>query len=218
MRRRKQPQKTNASVFVEFSTPSCSKDCSFIAMGKVAAQQTQSESRVRGCHLAAFLRLFRSSVSAAVPATVEHNMRDGAQTFANCTFSWGRVNGAEGANKEQGMQSEDWKQDARIAWGRLQTYITSSKVLRSENIGNSKGNSAKLEKSNSALYTHIPHDGLEQKNLRIIHYVKKVPRYHINRKHDVKYWYEEPAVGMRKKPQTLGTYGSSLGLCNSLRK
>ncbi|XP_048393347.1 uncharacterized protein LOC125455427 isoform X2 [Stegostoma tigrinum] len=232
MRRRKQPQKTNASVFVEFSTPSCSKDCSFIAMGKVAAQQTQSESRVRGCHLAAFLRLFRSSVSAAVPATVEHNMRDGAQTFANCTFSWGRVNGAEGANKEQGMQSEDWKQDARIAWGRLQTYITSSKVLRSENIGpgnsdmgllvrtsgnspkslmslaipaaaslsgNSKGNSAKLEKSNSALYTHIPHDGLEQKNLRIIHYVKKVPRYHINRKHDVKYWYEEPAVGMSRR-------------------
>ncbi|GCC28139.1 hypothetical protein chiPu_0006566 [Chiloscyllium punctatum] len=127
-------------------------------------------------------------------------MRDSAQILSNCTFGLGPVRGAGGANIEKGMQSEDWKQDARVAWKRLQNYISNRKQLQSENIGNNKSNNAMLAKSKAALYTHTPNDGLEQKNRKIIYYVKKVPRYHINRKHNVKYWYEEPAVGMRKKP------------------
>ncbi|XP_078419492.1 uncharacterized protein LOC144693520 [Cetorhinus maximus] len=111
-----------------------------------------------------------------------------------------------------------WKEHARLGWERLQRYISSSQQLQSEKIGNNKGNNEMWAKSKSALRTHITNGSPEQKNLRRIRYVKKAPLYHVNRKHDVKYWYEEPAVGTRKKPQTLGTYGTFLGLCDSLRK
>ncbi|GCB66889.1 hypothetical protein scyTo_0010164 [Scyliorhinus torazame] len=113
---------------------------------------------------------------------------------------------------------QDWKQHARMGWERLQKYISSSKEVKSENIGNNERSNVMWAKSKSALHAHIMNDSMEQKNRRIIRYVKKAPLYHINRKHDVKYWYEEPTVGKRKKPQTLGTHGTFLGLCDSLRK
>ncbi|XP_078262530.1 uncharacterized protein LOC144597277 isoform X1 [Rhinoraja longicauda] len=85
-------------------------------------------------------------------------------------------------------------------------------------VGHNKVNSSLCVRSKSAPVTHSTNNGQVQMNRRAVCFVKKTPKYHLHRRHNIKYWYEEPTIGMGKKPQTMGTYGTFLGICDPLRK
>ncbi|XP_078262531.1 uncharacterized protein LOC144597277 isoform X2 [Rhinoraja longicauda] len=112
----------------------------------------------------------------------------------------------------------DWKLHARLGWERLQTCISGAKQRKSESAGHNKVNSSLCVRSKSAPVTHSTNNGQVQMNRRAVCFVKKTPKYHLHRRHNIKYWYEEPTIGMGKKPQTMGTYGTFLGICDPLRK